>query len=159
MRVCSALGNPKVKAKNSKRFTLPFFEALLVDPKKDYTNDPYYVDLTAVIDPASRNAHKMSAILTAVQDTLSQWVKIQIVYNPPSKHSELPLKSYYRYIAGNKAQETVVFEQIPREPLFTQNLVAPDNWMVEVSNKQSNLVIQRQFDGLLLVFCYFAPRL
>jgi hypothetical protein len=133
MRVCSALSSPKIKAKNAKRFTLPEFEsAVLVDPKKDYSNDPFYLDLKAVVDPASRNAHKMAAILTAVQDTLSQWVRVQILFNPPSKHSELPLKSYYRYIAGNKAMETIVFENIPKDPLFTQNLIAPDNWMVEV---------------------------
>jgi len=127
------MSSPKIKGKNSKRFSLPEFDSpITVNLPKDEEADPYYLDIKAVIDPASRHAHKMAALLTAVVDTLSQWVKIQLIYNPPSKHSELPLKSYFRYIAGNNPGEKIVFEQIPREPLFTQNLIAPDNWMVEV---------------------------
>ena len=133
MRVCSLMSSPSVKSKNSKRFLLPEFDSPInANLPNDEESDPYYLDIKAVIDPASRHAHKMAALLMAVVDTLGQWVKVQILYNPPAKHSELPLKSYFRYIAGHIPKQKIIFEQIPREPLFTQNLIAPDNWMVEV---------------------------
>lgn len=133
MRICSLMSSSLVKSKNSKRYLLPEFDSPIdVNIPKDEEGDPYYLDIKAVIDPASRHAHKMAALLTAVAEMLGQWVKIQIIYNPPAKHSELPLKSYFRYVAGHIPRQTVVFEHIPQEPLFTQNLIAPDNWMVEV---------------------------
>lgn len=63
-----------------------------------------------------------AALLTAVEQKVGEWVRSRVVFNPPSKHSELPLKSYYRYVAGLTPDETVTFEDIPREPLFTQNI-------------------------------------
>lgn len=137
MRTCSELGNPKIRTKNAKRLgSMPSFQNTFGIDKKDDANpneDPYYLDLKSVIDPASRHAHKMTAVLKGLQETLGQWIRVQIIFNPPSKHSELPLKSYFRYIAGNNPDEIIRFDNIPRDPLFTQNVIAPDNWMVEVS--------------------------
>lgn len=134
MRVCAELNNPKVRAKNAKRVTMPNFQStfIIAADNKDLSEDPYFIDLKAIIDPASRHASKMGAVLNAIQTTIGQWVRIQVIFNPPAKHSELPLKSYFRYIAGDKLGETILFENIPREPLFTQSLVVPDNWMTEV---------------------------
>jgi UDP-glucose:glycoprotein glucosyltransferase len=134
MRLCSAISSPAFR-KTSKRFILPDFQSPYVVKKSTESN--YDVDLTAVIDPASRHAHKMAALLSAVQETVGSWVRIQVLLNPPSKHSELPLKSYFRFVAGQKSTlstsgSTVVFDGLPRDPLFTQNIHAPDNWMVEV---------------------------
>lgn len=132
MRVCAALGNPNAKSKHSKRFVVPDFQRpVMIDTKLD-SNDVFYVDLVAVVDPASRSGHKMAALMSAMKLAVGQWTRMQIVFNTPSKNSELPLKSYFRFVAGQRSQEDVVFENIPREPLFTQNMMAPDNWMVEV---------------------------
>lgn len=67
-----------------------------------------------------------------MEQKVGDWVESRVVFNPPSKHSELPLKSYFRYLSGASPDETAVFKDIPREPLFTQSVQAPDNWMVEV---------------------------
>lgn len=139
MRVCAALGNPNTKTKNSKRFTVPEFQKpVVIDTKLD-PSDVFYVDLVAVVDPASRSGHKMAAMMSAMKLAVGQWTRMQIVFNTPSKNSELPLKSYFRYVAGQRAQEDIVFENIPREPLFTQNMIAPDNWMVEVKSCEHDL--------------------
>lgn len=139
MRLCAALGNPHAKTKSSKRFTMPeFHQPVAVDTKVD-TEDVFYVDLVAVVDPASRSGNKMAAFLSAMKLAVGQWSKIQIVFNTPAKNSELPLKSYFRFVAGQYSQEDVLFENIPREPLFTQNIVAPDNWMVEVKRGERDL--------------------
>ncbi len=61
-------------------------------------------------------------MLSAVEQKVGEWVRSRIIFNPPTKHSELPLKSYYRYVAGISSDETVTFEDVPREPLFTQNV-------------------------------------
>lgn len=132
MRICAALGNPGLKTRNAKRFSLPEFQSPFVVADRKDASDPFYLDLLAVIDPASRHAHKMAAILKAIQHSVGQWMKIRVIFNTPAKHSELPLISYYRYVAGDTPVEKVVFEDLPRDPLFTQNLIAPDNWMVEV---------------------------
>jgi len=136
MRLCAALGNPNIKTRNAKRFTLPEFRnPFPVSSRDDGNKDPFYVDLTVVIDPASRYAHKMASVVSAVQNSVGEWMKIDVLFNPPAKHSELPLKSYYRYVSGydaNGQNGVVMFENVPQEPLFTQNLIAPDNWMVEV---------------------------
>jgi len=139
MRMCSALGNPNTKTKNSKRFTMPEFQKPHVVETKRDLEDVFYVDLVAVVDPASRSGHKMAAFMAALKQAVGQWMKIQIVFNTLPKNSELPLKSYFRFIAGQHAEEQIVFENIPREPLFTQNIMAPDNWMVEVKRAVSDL--------------------
>jgi len=139
MRICSALGNPNAKSKHTKRFTMPdFSNPVAVDTKVD-PDDVFYVDLVAVVDPASRSGHKMAAIMSAMKLAVGQWTKIQIIFNTQSKNSELPLKSYFRFVAGQHSQEDVVFENLPREPLFTQNMIAPDNWMVEVKRGLQDL--------------------
>lgn len=62
MRLCSALASAAFK-KSAKRFILPEFQSPYVVGKdkggSSGNPDVFYVDLTAVIDPASRNAHKM----------------------------------------------------------------------------------------------------
>ncbi|ODM98686.1 UDP-glucose:glycoprotein glucosyltransferase [Orchesella cincta] len=139
MRMCSALGNPNTKTKSSKRFTMPDFQKPhVVDTKRDL-EDVFYVDLVAVVDPASRSGHKMAAFMAALKQAVGQWMKIQILFNTPPKNSELPLKSYFRFLAGQHAEEEIVFENIPREPLFTMNMIAPDNWMVEIKRGMSDL--------------------
>lgn len=66
MRLCSALASSTFK-KSAKRFILPEFQSPVMAGKGreggsgtgDTAGDVFYVDLTAVIDPASRHAHKM----------------------------------------------------------------------------------------------------
>ncbi|KAK4336950.1 hypothetical protein RND71_043522 [Anisodus tanguticus] len=59
-----------------------------------------------------------------------------------NKHSEMPLKNFYRYIINEEPnfyeeskngwpQNTGLFESIPTSPLFTLGMITPDNWLVE----------------------------
>ncbi|BFZ00634.1 hypothetical protein BsWGS_03673 [Bradybaena similaris] len=93
----------------------------------------------AIVDPASSAAQKMSAILMVLKHIAN--VDIRIYMNPREKISEMPVKSYYRYIlepevtfgsdGALKAGPAAQFLDMPQKSLLTLNMDTPESWLVE----------------------------
>lgn len=96
-------------------------------------------ELIAIVDPVSRGAQKLSAILLVLQRVINSHLKI--FFNCVDKHSSMPLKSFFRfvlepelYFVSNKLGQGPMarFSTLPTTSLLTLGMVTPENWMVEV---------------------------
>ncbi|KAG8311334.1 UDP-glucose:glycoprotein glucosyltransferase 1 [Homalodisca vitripennis] len=97
------------------------------------------LDVVVVVDPVSRGAQKIGPILSVLQHTTN--CNIRIFLNCIDKHSDMPLKSFYRYVVEPEVTFTpegrlgpgplARFSNMPPAPLLTQNMHVPDNWLVE----------------------------
>lgn len=96
-------------------------------------------DLIAIVDPVSRGAQKLGPILKTLQKTLN--CQIRVFLNCLEKNSDMPLKSFYRFVLDSEPQFTpdghlsgaiAKFTKLPTSSLLTQYIHAPENWLVEV---------------------------
>lgn len=96
-------------------------------------------EVVAVVDPVSRGAQKVSQLLLVLQNVINANVKI--FFNCVDKHSDMPLKSYYRFVLepepsfgldGQFGQGPYAkFVNMPQSPLLTLGMATPENWLVE----------------------------
>lgn len=131
---------PRQSTKN--RFTIPkelkedFTVVKLLPKLKD---DPYF-DVVAILDPASKGAQKLAPLLILLRQVVNCNLKVFLC--AIDKHSDLPVKNFYRYVVepdiqfksdGKRVPGPVAkFNGMPANPLLTQNLHIPENWMVNV---------------------------
>ncbi|CAD5234520.1 unnamed protein product [Bursaphelenchus xylophilus] len=96
------------------------------------------LDLTLVVDPLSKGAQKLSAVVTGLARVIN--CDIKIVMNPKAKLSELPLKRFFRFSLyeellfdpnGKVVNPVVTFSELPNKQLLTLNIIPPDAWMVQ----------------------------
>lgn len=96
-------------------------------------------NLVGIVDPVSRGAQKLGAILSTLQKSLNCNIKIYL--NCVDKNSDMPLKSFYRFVFdselqftndGNVAGAVAKFTKLPTSSLLTQYIHAPENWLVQV---------------------------
>uniref|UniRef100_A0A8C0IH10 UDP-glucose ceramide glucosyltransferase-like 1 n=1 Tax=Bubo bubo TaxID=30461 RepID=A0A8C0IH10_BUBBB len=114
-----------------------------VDPKQ---NEPFY-DVIAIVDPLTREAQKMAHLLIVLKDIIN--VKLRLFLNCRSKLSEVPLKSFYRFVLEpeltygiNKhlpSEPVAKFLELPESPLLTLNMITPESWLVEAVNSSCDL--------------------
>ena len=98
-----------------------------------------HFEINAVVDPASRSAQKLAPILILLRNTLNCNMKVYLT--PVNQHSDMPVKNFYRYVVepeiqfspnGELADGPIAkFTGVPANPLLTQNLQVPENWLVE----------------------------
>uniref|UniRef100_A0A1I7TWE2 UDP-glucose:glycoprotein glucosyltransferase n=1 Tax=Caenorhabditis tropicalis TaxID=1561998 RepID=A0A1I7TWE2_9PELO len=127
----------------------------------DEVNRPA-VDVLAVVDPLTLEAQKLGTILQLIKKVTN--CDIKLIMNPKDKHSELPLKRFYRYAAaselsfdsnGNLNSNVVRFDNLPSKQLLTMSLQAPDSWIVEaVSAKYDldNIKLEQASGNVVAVF-------
>ncbi|CAG5096209.1 Similar to Uggt: UDP-glucose:glycoprotein glucosyltransferase (Drosophila melanogaster) [Cotesia congregata] len=96
-------------------------------------------NLIAIVDPVSRGAQKLGAILSTLQQSLN--CNIKIFLNCVDKNSDMPLKSFYRFVFDPELQfnadgqlvgAQAKFTKLPTSSLLTQYMHTPENWLVEV---------------------------
>lgn len=97
-------------------------------------------DIVVVVDPVSRGAQKIGPILQVLQEVLN--CNIRIFLNSVEKNSDMPVKSFYRFVLESEIQfnedgsqavgPMARFNNMPTSPLLTQNYHVPENWLVEV---------------------------
>lgn len=97
-------------------------------------------DIVVIVDPVSRGAQKIGTILQVLQEVLN--CNIRIFLNSVEKNSDMPVKSFYRFVLepeiqfledGSQAAGPMArFNNMPTSPLLTQNYHVPENWLVEV---------------------------
>uniref|UniRef100_A0A4W6ECH1 UDP-glucose ceramide glucosyltransferase-like 1 n=1 Tax=Lates calcarifer TaxID=8187 RepID=A0A4W6ECH1_LATCA len=114
----------------------------------DFADDRYrsvqkegdvYFDVVAVVDPVTRDAQKLAPLLLVLKQLVN--VNLRVFMNCQSKLSEMPLKSFYRYVLEPEVTfqtdssfspgPMAKFLDMPQSPLFTLNLNTPESWMVE----------------------------
>ncbi|RMC06821.1 hypothetical protein DUI87_16269 [Hirundo rustica rustica] len=113
---------------------------------KPQENDPFY-DIIAIVDPLTREAQKMTHLLIVLKDIIN--MKLRLFLNCRSKLSEVPLKSFYRFVLEpeltygiNKhlpSEPIAKFLELPESPLLTLNMITPESWLVEAVNSSCDL--------------------
>ncbi|KAI1882729.1 hypothetical protein AGOR_G00237940 [Albula goreensis] len=125
--------------KGEARIEYAFFEDRYSAVKLRPSEGEVYFDVVAVVDPVTRDAQKLAPFLMVLKKLVN--VNLRVFMNCQSKLSDLPLKSFYRYVlepevsfmADNSFAPGPVakFLDMPHTPLFTLNLNTPESWMVE----------------------------
>ncbi|XP_020643123.3 UDP-glucose:glycoprotein glucosyltransferase 1 isoform X1 [Pogona vitticeps] len=125
--------------KGEARIEYHFFEdrhsAIKLRPKEGET----YYDVVAIVDPTTRDAQRLAPLLMVLTKLIN--MNLRVFMNCQSKLSEMPLKSFYRYVLEPEITFTsdkalvpgpvAKFLDMPQSPLFTLNLNTPESWMVE----------------------------
>ncbi|KAG7199513.1 hypothetical protein KM043_014130 [Ampulex compressa] len=101
--------------------------------------DEVAFNLIAIVDPVSRGAQKLGPILRTLQQSVN--CNIKVFLNCLDKNSDMPLKSFYRFVFEPELQfaadgsingAIAKFTKLPTSSLLTQYIHAPENWLVEV---------------------------
>ncbi|XP_047673638.1 UDP-glucose:glycoprotein glucosyltransferase 1 isoform X1 [Tachysurus fulvidraco] len=136
MKVDALLSSqPKGEARIEYSFPMERHSAVKIRPKEEEV----YFDIVSVVDPVTRDAQKLAPLLLVLKQLVN--VNMRIFMNCQSKLSDMPLKSFYRYVlepevtfmADNSFALGPIakFLDMPQSPLFTLNLNTPESWMVE----------------------------
>uniref|UniRef100_A0A8C7XD53 UDP-glucose ceramide glucosyltransferase-like 1 n=1 Tax=Oryzias sinensis TaxID=183150 RepID=A0A8C7XD53_9TELE len=136
MKVDALLSSqPKGEARVDYGFSDDRHSAVKIRPKEG----DIYFDVVAVVDPVTRDAQKLTPLLLVLKQLVN--VNLRVFMNCQSKLSDLPLKSFYRYVleaevafqadSSFSSGPMATFLDMPQSPLFTLNLHTPENWMVE----------------------------
>ncbi|XP_061579421.1 UDP-glucose:glycoprotein glucosyltransferase 2 isoform X2 [Cololabis saira] len=144
MRVDALLsGAPKREVRREIQFVKDTHSVLQLSPRE---NEVFY-DVVAIVDPLTREAQKISQLLIVLSQVVN--MKLQVFMNCRAKLSEMPLKSFYRYVLESDvtflANETVSpgpvarFMELPESPLLTLNMITPESWMVQAVRSPHDL--------------------
>ncbi|XP_039344476.1 UDP-glucose:glycoprotein glucosyltransferase 1 isoform X2 [Mauremys reevesii] len=126
---------PKGEARIEYQFFEDRYSAVKLRPKEGET----YFDVVAIVDPATRDAQRLAPLLMVLNQLIN--MNLRVFMNCQSKLSDMPLKSFYRYVLEPEISFTAEdnfapgpiakFLDMPQTPLFTLNLNTPESWMVE----------------------------
>ncbi|CAG9108221.1 unnamed protein product [Plutella xylostella] len=97
------------------------------------------IEMVAVLDPASAAAQRLAPLLLVLRKVVN--CRVKLFLNPQDKNSDMPLKSFYRYVLEPELQFTpsgsqtggalARFARLPHAPLLSMELRTPPNWLVE----------------------------
>lgn len=134
---------PKGEVRRDVQFIKNSHSVLHLSPRE---NEVFY-DVVAVVDPLTREAQKMSSLLIVLSQVVN--VRLQVFMNCRAKLSEMPLKSFYRFVLESDvnflANDTVSpgpvarFMDLPESPLLTLNMITPESWMVQAVRSPHDL--------------------
>uniref|UniRef100_A0A671PLJ1 UDP-glucose ceramide glucosyltransferase-like 1 n=1 Tax=Sinocyclocheilus anshuiensis TaxID=1608454 RepID=A0A671PLJ1_9TELE len=115
--------------------SISLHSAVKIRPKEE----DVYFDVVAVVDPVTRDAQKLAPFLLVLKQLVN--INLRVFMNCQSKLSDLPLKSFYRYVLEPEISfmadssfapgPMAKFLDMPQSLLFTLNLNTPESWMVE----------------------------
>ncbi|XP_067300004.1 UDP-glucose:glycoprotein glucosyltransferase 2 isoform X1 [Pseudorasbora parva] len=135
--------SPKGEARKDVKF-LKDKHSVLQLPQRE---DEVFYDVVAIVDPLTREAQKLAPLLAVLGQVVN--MKVQVFMNCRAKLSEMPLKSFYRYVLepdvsffGNDSLSPgpmARFTEIPESPLLTLNMITPESWMVEAVGSSYDL--------------------
>jgi UDP-glucose:glycoprotein glucosyltransferase len=94
------------------------------------SDEPAFL-LEAIIDPATRDGQRLLSLISALRQSIN--IDLLIYFNCKSQLSEMPLKSFYRYVYDKNLQQmpNATFHRVPETPILTLGMVTPESWMVE----------------------------
>ncbi|XP_051761619.1 UDP-glucose:glycoprotein glucosyltransferase 2 isoform X2 [Ctenopharyngodon idella] len=127
--------SPKGEARKDIKFLKDKHSVLQLAQREDEV----FYDVVAIVDPLTRDAQKLAPLLAVLGQVVN--MRVQVFMNCRAKLSEMPLKSFYRYVLepdvsffGNNSLSpgpVARFTEIPESPLLTLNMITPESWMVE----------------------------
>eukprot|EP01063_Lacrimia_lanifica_P008808 TRINITY_DN15864_c0_g1_i1.p1 TRINITY_DN15864_c0_g1~~TRINITY_DN15864_c0_g1_i1.p1 ORF type:complete len:1574 (+),score=604.26 TRINITY_DN15864_c0_g1_i1:65-4786(+) len=106
----------------------------------------YALDVVAVVDPLSSEVQHLAAVLNAVHGALP--LRLSVYLNPKTDLTEIPLKTFYRYVAAPALQfddagavqsPVAVFHKLPEQQVLTMGMHEPEAWVVTTKNAQYDL--------------------
>ncbi|XP_041663125.1 UDP-glucose:glycoprotein glucosyltransferase 2 [Cheilinus undulatus] len=134
---------PKGETRREVTFIKDSHSVLQLSPREDEV----FYDVVAIVDPLTREAQKMSSLLIVLSQVVN--VRLQVFMNCRAKLSEMPLKSFYRFVLESDvnflANDTVSpgpvarFSDLPESPLLTLNMITPESWMVQAVSSPHDL--------------------
>uniref|UniRef100_A0A8C4II02 UDP-glucose ceramide glucosyltransferase-like 1 n=1 Tax=Dicentrarchus labrax TaxID=13489 RepID=A0A8C4II02_DICLA len=134
---------PKGEVRRDVHFIKDSHSVLRLSPRE---NEVFY-DVVAIVDPLTREAQKMSSVLIVLSQVVN--VRLQVFMNCRAKLSEMPLKSFYRFVLESDvyflANDTVSpgpvarFMELPESPLLTLNMITPESWIVQAVRSPHDL--------------------
>lgn len=134
---------PKGEVRRDIHFIKDSHSVLHLSPREDEV----FYDVVAIVDPLTREAQKMSSLLIVLTQVVN--VRLQVFMNCRAKLSEMPLKSFYRFVMEPDvtfmANDTVSpgpvarFMELPESPLLTLNMITPESWMVQAVRSPHDL--------------------
>eukprot|EP00698_Gefionella_okellyi_P017280 TRINITY_DN5036_c0_g1_i2.p1 TRINITY_DN5036_c0_g1~~TRINITY_DN5036_c0_g1_i2.p1 ORF type:complete len:1093 (+),score=245.80 TRINITY_DN5036_c0_g1_i2:1175-4453(+) len=94
------------------------------------------VSVEAILNPVSPDSRKAVAMLMLLRDAFN--ASVTLLLNPPADVWEMPIKSFYRYVAVSSlafdsqiAEASARFTHLPADTLLTLHLHSPHSWLVE----------------------------
>ncbi|XP_073701315.1 UDP-glucose:glycoprotein glucosyltransferase 2 isoform X2 [Garra rufa] len=127
--------SPKGEARKDVKFLKDKHSVLQLAQREDEV----FYNVVAIVDPLTRDAQKLAPLLVVLGQVVN--MKVQVFMNCRAKLSEMPLKSFYRYVLGPDVSffgnnslspgPMARFTEIPESPLLTLNMITPESWMVE----------------------------
>lgn len=109
-------------------------------------NSPAF-HIEAIVDPVSTAAQKMAPILMVLREVAN--MDITLFMNSQDKLSEMPLKSYYRYVLEPEMTfkddgsltlgPSAKFTNLPQKSILTLGMQPPESWLVESVRTQYDL--------------------
>ncbi|CAN9497714.1 unnamed protein product [Ophioblennius macclurei] len=134
---------PKGEVRRDVHFHKDDHSVLRLSPRE---NEVFY-DVVAIVDPLTREAQKISPLLIVLSQVVN--ARLQVFMNCRAKLSEMPLKSFYRFVLESDviflANDTVSpgpvarFSELPESPLLTLNMITPESWMVQAVRSPHDL--------------------
>ncbi|XP_078077776.1 UDP-glucose:glycoprotein glucosyltransferase 2 isoform X1 [Mustelus asterias] len=135
MKVDALLSSmPKVESRREIKFLHDQLSVVKIQPQ-----DGVFYEVVAILDPVSREAQRMASLLMVLHQVIN--MKLKVFMNCRPQLSEMPLKSFYRFVlepelvftADNNlsAGPMAKFLEIPETSLFTLNMITPESWLVE----------------------------
>ncbi|XP_067890497.1 UDP-glucose:glycoprotein glucosyltransferase 1 [Heterodontus francisci] len=135
MKVDALLSSmPKVKSRKDVKFLQDQLSVVKIQPQTGV-----FYEVVAFLDPVSREAQMLAPLLMVLGQVIN--MKLKVFMNCRPKLSEMPLKSFYRFVlepelvftADNhlSAGPVAKFLEMPEIPLFTLNIITPESWLVE----------------------------
>lgn len=144
MKVDALLSSlPKREGHKNVEFPKEQHSVLKVDPQE---NEPFF-DIVGIVDPLTREAQKLSHLLVVLGQMIN--MRLRLFMNCRFKLSEVPLKSFYRFVlepelaSGTKREFPLPpgasFLEMPDYPLLTLNMNTPESWLVEAVSSSYDL--------------------
>ncbi|CAF0760777.1 unnamed protein product [Didymodactylos carnosus] len=128
MRISSIIGQSD---KNVVRKQPPQVQSMKASVHLPASNDdePSFL-VEVVVDPASRDGQRLISLIVALKQSIN--IDLTIHFNCKLQLSDMPLKSYYRYVFDQQQQRpSAIFRDLPESPILTLGMITPESWMVE----------------------------
>ncbi|KAK3256037.1 hypothetical protein CYMTET_34808, partial [Cymbomonas tetramitiformis] len=91
------------------------------------------VEIQALVDPLSPKAQRLAPLLVFLSERIG--ATIRLFLNPDREISDVPLKSFYRYVLPAKGMEDApgaYFTRLPASKVLTMAMDVPESWLVSI---------------------------
>lgn len=98
-------------------------------------------EVTAILNPVSEEAQRAAPIIKLLRDRLKATIFVHLIPPIRGSHREIPLKSFYRFVSGDQADQFLTkgrdsifasFRQLPSSLIFFLKPFVPETWNVQL---------------------------